>query len=191
MKMQNHDVVQVNWTPGDKKPEPGISVSQLNTAEGSIIRLDDNLPPVTHPAGSKVLCITNNGGDGRAFVSAIFLPGNLDARVFEAAFNKYLAINYGQHAPPNCLISAEVNGVEGVLFSARNEAPGNGIKLIETGWKYNGPGAASGSVPSGNQGVCNPHMGCHGSSHPAAANAVPPIAQGPSENRQANQLQSQ
>ena len=134
-KMHTNDVVLVNWVP-NKEPVPGISGSQLDIANAHINRVDDNVSPVNHPAGSLVLCLTNNGGDGKAYVSSIFAPGNEDHRVFEAAFNTYLATKFGQHAFPYCLVSAEPGHIQGVLQSAKNQAPGNGIKLIETGWVY-------------------------------------------------------
>jgi hypothetical protein len=68
------------------------------------------------------------------------------------AFLTYMATNFGPNVPHNtsCVAYPSLADAQRYLFSMKNQAPGAGITVVETGWTYSGAGVApsSGSGPS-------------------------------------------
>jgi hypothetical protein len=107
----------------------------------------------TSPKGY-VLCTTNRSSDNKAYASAIFKGGSEEHLAIEQAFLTYLATTFGPNAPHNtsCPMRADLTDAQTYLFAMKNQAPGAGIKVVETGWTYNGVAAATVSASAGGAG---------------------------------------
>jgi hypothetical protein len=116
----NHKIAYVDTGWNYQGPEAG----PIQTAQSS--------PP------GYILC-TTNAGNGKAYTSAIF-KGSAESLQIEQAFLAHLATHYGQNVPHNtsCMKSRYLDDPQRNLYAMRNQAPGAGIKIIETGWTYNG-----------------------------------------------------
>jgi hypothetical protein len=92
------------------------------------------------PASSYVLCTASGGSDKRAFASAIFKAGGEEHLVIEQAFLKYLVTTFGPGVSHNtsCMKERYLENPQRYINSMKNQAPGNGFKVVDTGWTYNG-----------------------------------------------------
>jgi hypothetical protein len=166
-KQHDNDVVSIDWAP-TQTPTPGISVAQLNPMTGQMTTggFGSNLPAATNAANAGgsastaqatppgyVLCTTNRSYDSKAYASAIFKGRTEDARAIEQAFLTYLAAKYGPNVPHNtsCPARQYLADAQSYLFSMKNQAPGAGITVVETGWTYKG--AAPAPVSGGGAGA--------------------------------------
>jgi len=125
-------MVDTGWTY--KGPEPGpVQFAQT--------------PP------GYVLCTTNRSSDSKAYTSAIFRGSNQQQLAMGQAFLTYMATNFGPNVPHNtsCVAYESRADAERYLYAMKNQAPGAGITVVETGWTYSGAGAASSSGGSASQ----------------------------------------
>jgi hypothetical protein len=124
-------VVETGWTY--KGPEAGpVATAQPN------------------PTGY-VLCTTNRSSDSKAYTSAIFRGSNDQQLAMGQAFLTYMATNFGPNVPHNtsCVAYQDLADAQRYLYAMKNQAPGAGITVVETGWTYSGAGVATSSGGGG------------------------------------------
>ena len=119
-------------------PAPTAAAAPVNAAAANQ-PLSSNLPPVSNPAGSVVLCGTMNV-DGKDYVSAIFAAGNQPSAVYDAAFSKYVLTKFDVETRATCVIHSSMARAQAMLQAWKQQAQQlNYLKIVETGWVYNGP----------------------------------------------------
>jgi len=120
-------MVETGWTY--KGPEAG----PVQTAQ--------QIPP------GYVLCTTNRSSDSKAYTSAIFRGSNDQQLAMGQAFLTYMATKFGPNVPHNtsCVAYPSLADAQHYLFAMKNQAPGAGITVVETGWTYSGAAVAASS----------------------------------------------